>query len=158
MDFRKFDSYVILLAIVVVAGLLVSMVARFVILAKGADTGTANLVFLIVLGICAIFYLTIIAASSSVADFIIRVFTPHMARRTCCRTVRPGHRTDQAGSRQAAGRTTAGKNRIVPTLQPANRRPVHNAGRTGPAQLLHRHLCPEPALPGRTRTHPSTKT
>ena len=71
MDFRKFDSYVILLAIVVVAGLLVSMVARFVILAKGADTGTANLVFLIVLGICAIFYLTIIAASSSVADFII---------------------------------------------------------------------------------------
>ena len=48
MDFRKFDSYVILLAIVVVAGLLVSMVARFVILAKGADTGTANLVFLIV--------------------------------------------------------------------------------------------------------------
>ena len=81
MDFRKFDSYVILLAIVVVAGLLVSMVARFVILAKGADTGTANLVFLIVLGICAIFYLTIIAASSSVADFIIRVFTPHMARK-----------------------------------------------------------------------------
>ena len=35
MDFRKFDSYVILLAIVVVAGLLVSMVARFVILANG---------------------------------------------------------------------------------------------------------------------------
>ena len=81
MDFRKFDSYVILLAIVVVAGLLVSMVARFVILAKGADTGTANLVFVIVLGICAIFYLTIIAASSSVADFIIRVFTPRMARK-----------------------------------------------------------------------------
>ena len=81
MDFRKFDSHVILLAIVLVAGLLVSMVARFVILAKGADTGTANLVFVIVLGICAIFYLTVIAASSSVADFIIRVFTPRMARK-----------------------------------------------------------------------------
>ena len=81
MDFRKFDSHVILLAIVVVAGLLVSMVARFVILAKGADTGTANLVFLIVLGICAIFYLTIITASSSVADFIVRVFMPRIARK-----------------------------------------------------------------------------
>ena len=79
MDFRKFDSHVILLAIV--AGLLVSMVARFVILAKGADTGTANLVFLIVLGICAIFYLTIITASSSVADFIVRVFMPRIARK-----------------------------------------------------------------------------
>lgn len=33
-----------------------------------------------VLGICAIFYLTIIAASSSVVDFIVRVFMPRMAR------------------------------------------------------------------------------
>lgn len=56
MDFRKINSYVILLAIVVVVGLLVSMVARLVILAKGADTGTANLVFIIVMGICMIFY------------------------------------------------------------------------------------------------------
>ena len=81
MDFRKLDSHVILLAIVVVAGLLVSMIARFVILAKGADTGTANLVFVIVLGICSIFYLTVIAASSSVADFIVRVFMPRIARK-----------------------------------------------------------------------------
>lgn len=81
MDFRKLDSHVILLAIVVVAGLLVSMVTRFVVLAKGADTGTANLVFLIVLGICAIFYLTAIVASSSVADFIIRVVMPCIARK-----------------------------------------------------------------------------
>ena len=81
MDFRKLDSHVILLAIVVVAGLLVSMIARFVILAKGVDTGTANLVFVIVLGICAIFYLTVIAASSSVADFIVRVFMPRIARK-----------------------------------------------------------------------------
>lgn len=55
MDFRKINSYV-LLAIVVAVGLLVSMAARFVILAKGVDTGTANLVLLIMLGICAIFY------------------------------------------------------------------------------------------------------
>ena len=67
MDFRKINSYAILLAIVVVVGLLVSMIARFVILAKGADTGTANLVFIIVMGVCAIFYLTVMAAFSSVA-------------------------------------------------------------------------------------------
>ena len=59
MDFRKINSYAILLAIVVVVGLLVSMIARFVILEKGADTGTANLVFIIVMGVCAIFYLTV---------------------------------------------------------------------------------------------------
>lgn len=70
MDFRKINSYVILLAIVVVVGMLVSMVARLVILAKGADTGTANLVFIIVMGICMIFYLTVMAAFSSVADFV----------------------------------------------------------------------------------------
>ena len=38
----------ILLAIVVVVGLFVSTVARLVILAKGVDAGTANLVFLII--------------------------------------------------------------------------------------------------------------
>ena len=46
MDLRKINSYMILLAIVVVVGLFVSTVARLVILAKGVDAGTANLVFL----------------------------------------------------------------------------------------------------------------
>lgn len=79
MDFRKINSYVILLAIVVVVGLLVSMVARLVILAKGADTGTANLVFIIVMGICMIFYLTVMAAFSSVADFVADKIFPNIA-------------------------------------------------------------------------------
>ena len=79
MDFRKINSYVILLAIVVVVGLLVSMVARLVILAKGADTGTANLVFIIVMGICMIFYLTVMAAFSSVADFVADKIFPKIA-------------------------------------------------------------------------------
>lgn len=69
----------ILLAIVVVVGLLVSMVARLVILAKGADTGTANLVFIIVMGICVIFYLTVMAAFSSVADFVADKILPKIA-------------------------------------------------------------------------------
>ena len=81
MDFRKINSYAILLAIVVVVGLLVSMIARFVILEKGADTGTANLVFLIMLGTCAIAYLTILAAFSSIADFIADKILPKIARK-----------------------------------------------------------------------------
>ena len=82
MDFRKINSYAILLAIVVVVGLLVSMIARFVILAKGADTGTANLVFIIVMGVCAIFYLTVMAAFSSVADFGVDKMLPTITRNT----------------------------------------------------------------------------
>ena len=81
MDFRKINSYAILLAIVVVVGLLVSMIARFVILAKGADTGTANLVFIIVMGVCAIFYLTVMAAFSSVADFVVDKILPKITRK-----------------------------------------------------------------------------
>lgn len=81
MDIRKINSYVILLTIVVVVGLLVSMAARFVILAKGVDTGTANLVFLIMLGICAIVYLTIMATFSSIAD----LFTDKILPKVTCK-------------------------------------------------------------------------
>ena len=81
MDLRKINSYMILLAIVVVVGLFVSTVARLVILAKGVDAGTANLVFLIMLGTCAIAYLTILAAFSSIADFIADKILPKIARK-----------------------------------------------------------------------------
>lgn len=72
MTSRNNHGYIILLAIVVVAGILVAMLARLAILAKGADVGTANLVFLIVLGICAIFYLAVMAISSGVIDIFSR--------------------------------------------------------------------------------------
>ena len=72
MNPRNNHSYIILLAIVVVVGLLIAMLARLAILAKGADVGTANLVFLIVLGICAIFYLVVMAISSGVIDIFSR--------------------------------------------------------------------------------------
>lgn len=81
MDLRKINSYMILLAIVVVVGLFVSTVARLVILAKGVDAGTANLVFLIMLGTCAIAYLTILAAFSSIADFIADKILPKITRK-----------------------------------------------------------------------------
>ena len=77
MDLRKINSYMILLAIVVVVGLFVSTVARLVILAKGV----VNLVFLIMLGTCAIAYLTILAAFSSIADFIADKILPKIARK-----------------------------------------------------------------------------
>ena len=76
MDLRKINSYMILLAIVVVVGLFVSTVARLVILAKGVDAGTANLVFLIMLGTCAIAYLTILAAFSSIAEVVFQTVCP----------------------------------------------------------------------------------
>ena len=72
MTSRNNHSYIILLAIVVVVGLLVAMLARLTILAKGADVGTANLVFLIVLGTCAIFYLVVLSVSSGVIDIFSR--------------------------------------------------------------------------------------
>lgn len=81
MDFRKINGYMILLAIVVIVGLLVSMVARLLIMTKGADTGTANLVFIITMGVCAIFYLTVMAASSSVADFVAAKILPKITRK-----------------------------------------------------------------------------
>lgn len=72
MNLRNNHSYIILLAIVVVAGILVATLARLAILAKGADVWTANLVFLIVLGICAIFYLVVLSVSSGVIDIFSR--------------------------------------------------------------------------------------
>ncbi len=85
MDIRKINSYVILLTIVVVVGLLVSMAAWFVILAKGVDTGTANLVFLVMLGICAIVYFTIMATFSSIADFFTDKILPKV---TCVKLLK----------------------------------------------------------------------
>lgn len=94
MDLRKINSYMILLAIVVVVGLFVSTVARLVILAKGVDAGTANLVFLIMLGTCAIAYLTILAAFSSIADFIADKILLKIARKKALLLKRPGfHRS-----------------------------------------------------------------
>jgi hypothetical protein len=55
MDYRKINSHIILFSIVILVGVGISMVGRRVMLEKGFDTGTANLTFLIILGICVIF-------------------------------------------------------------------------------------------------------
>ena len=64
MDYRKINSHIILLLMVIVVGLVVAMIVRVVVMDKGADVGTANIAFLIILGICAVIYFIIIASLS----------------------------------------------------------------------------------------------
>ncbi|HCM19448.1 MAG TPA: hypothetical protein DIC46_01460, partial [Porphyromonadaceae bacterium] len=66
MDYRKINSHIILLLIVSIVGLIIAMVGRLVVLDKGIDAGTANLTFLIILGMCGIAYLIILATLSHV--------------------------------------------------------------------------------------------
>ena len=61
MDYRKINSHIILLLIVSVVNLTIAMLGRLIVLDKGADAGTANLTFLIILGVCIIAYLIILA-------------------------------------------------------------------------------------------------
>jgi len=57
MDYRKINSHIILLLTVLIVSITISMIGRIVVLEKGFDTGTAN----IILGICVIGYLIILA-------------------------------------------------------------------------------------------------
>lgn len=66
MDYRKINSHIVLCLMVCVVGLVAAMIGRYAVLAKGADAGTANLTFLIVLGICAVVYLAILSTLSRV--------------------------------------------------------------------------------------------
>jgi hypothetical protein len=52
MDYRKINSHVILLLVVFIVGVAIAMLSRLIILDKGADTGTANIIFVIILGVC----------------------------------------------------------------------------------------------------------
>jgi len=61
MDYRKINSHIILSLIVLFVGITISMIGRRVMLEKGFDAGTANLIFIIILGICVIGYLVILA-------------------------------------------------------------------------------------------------
>lgn len=66
MDYRKINSHVILLLIVFIVGVAIAMLSRLIILDKGADTGTANIIFVIILGLCIVAYLVIIATLAHV--------------------------------------------------------------------------------------------
>lgn len=64
MDDKKINSHVILLLIVIIAGLIVAASGRWIALGKGADVGTANLIFLIICGIAVVVYLTLVTTLS----------------------------------------------------------------------------------------------
>ncbi|MBD8387928.1 hypothetical protein [Dysgonomonas sp. BGC7] len=66
MDYRKINSHVILLLVVFIVGVAIAMLSRLIILDKGVDTGTANIIFVIILGVCIIAYLVIIATLAHV--------------------------------------------------------------------------------------------
>jgi len=61
MDYRKINSHIILSLIVLIVSLVISMLGRGIMLEKGFDAGTANLTFVIILGVCVIGYLVILA-------------------------------------------------------------------------------------------------
>jgi hypothetical protein len=73
VDYRKLNSHVILLGIVIVVGLFAAIVVRMAMLERGADAGTANLTFVLILGASAVLYLIIISAlSNSVIPWIMK--------------------------------------------------------------------------------------
>lgn len=73
MDFRKINNQIIPLLLVITMSIAVAMSVRFVILQKGLDVGTANLVFLIMIGVCAIVYLAIVGIfGGAVVPWIMR--------------------------------------------------------------------------------------
>lgn len=64
MDDKKINSYLILLLTVIIAGVVVAAAGRWIALRNGADAGSANLIFVIILGIAAVVYLTLITTLS----------------------------------------------------------------------------------------------
>ena len=73
MDYRKLNSHIILLGMVIVVGLFAAIVVRMAMLERGADAGTANLIFVLILGASAVLYLIIVSTlSNSVIPWIMR--------------------------------------------------------------------------------------
>jgi len=66
MDYRKINSHIILLLIVLVVDLAIAMFGRLIVLDSGIDTGTANLTFVIIFGVCIIAYLIILSTLAHV--------------------------------------------------------------------------------------------
>jgi nitrogen fixation/metabolism regulation signal transduction histidine kinase len=73
MDFNKITEHHILYIMTAVAALTIAVAARFICISSGCDTGTANLVFVIILGIEAVLYLVLIkVVINQVEKFMFR--------------------------------------------------------------------------------------
>ena len=76
MDYRRINSHIILSLIVLIVGVAISMFGRRIMLEKGFDAGTANLTFLIILGVCVIAYLVILSTlSHSIIPWVMEKLT-----------------------------------------------------------------------------------
>lgn len=80
MKNQKINSHVILLLTVSIAGLIVAAAGRWIALGKGADVGTANLIFVIICGIAVIIYLILIITLSH-TPFFAKLHAWRMARK-----------------------------------------------------------------------------
>lgn len=60
MDFNKVSEHSILLIVTAIAAFVIAVVMRYLCIQSGYDTGTANLVFVIALGILVVLYLLLI--------------------------------------------------------------------------------------------------
>ncbi len=73
MDYRKLNSHIVLLGVVIVVGLFAGIVVRMAMLGRGADAGTANLMFVLILGASAVLYIIIVSTlSNSLIPWIMR--------------------------------------------------------------------------------------
>ena len=84
MNDKKINSHVILLLTVIIAGLMVAASGRWIALEKGADTGPAHLIFLIICGIAVVVYLTLV---TTLSQLLTLFFTKHQAKRKPSATV-----------------------------------------------------------------------
>lgn len=82
---RKITSQVILLLTVIVAGLIVAASVRWIALEKGADTGTANLIFVIICSVALVVYLVLITTLSH----LLTLFFAKLLTRRIPKTVIP---------------------------------------------------------------------
>ncbi|MBS5020562.1 MAG: magnesium transporter [Alistipes sp.] len=73
MDDKKINSHLILLLTVSIAGVVVAAAGRWITLGKGADAGTANLIFLIICGIAVVVYLILVTT-------LFHLFAPFFAK------------------------------------------------------------------------------
>ena len=164
MDYRKINNHIILLAIAIIVGLFVAMIARLTILAKGADTGTANLVFLIAFGICAVVYLVIMVVFSHVIIPWIEKKIPEKKQYVAdTETAQPIENTPAANVeriKQDADRQYA--ERLKEKVRLFQRYSHRTVGpyvtSDGPARPVHRMLRPAGNIPGRSRTHQAGET
>lgn len=74
MDFNKVSAHSILYAVTAIVAVIVAIAVRYGCLAGGLDAGTANLVFIVVLGIEAVLYLLLVKS-------IVRLVDNRLAKR-----------------------------------------------------------------------------